>query len=190
VDPSSRAAIRFDMFVGYDNIVPQGNWFPITFEVQNDGPAFTALLEISPDYYNANQTRRMVVELPTGTTKRFSIPVFTAANYNQSWTARLLDERGKVRAEQQSTRVRRPNQSIIPQAAAVSRALPALPETKNRSDDLRPAIARMLPAVFPDHPITLAGLDTIYLSSERAFELKQPQVNALLAWLHGGGIWW
>jgi hypothetical protein len=183
---SAPAAIRFDMFVGYDNIVPQGNWFPITFEAQNDGPAFTALLEVSPDN-NANQTRRMVVELPTGTTKRFSIPVFTAANYNQSWTARLVDERGKIRAEQQSTRARRPNQSLMPQAAAVSRALPALPETRNRQDDLRPAVARLLPAVFPDNPITLGGLDTIYLSSERALDLKQPQVNALLAWLHGGG---
>jgi hypothetical protein len=185
--PAAAAAIRFDMFVGYDNVVPQGNWFPITFEVQNDGPTFSAQIEVAPDYYNANQTRRIVVELPTGTTKRFSLPIFTAANYNQSWTARLLDERGRVRAEQQSTRVRRPNQSLIPQGAALSRTLPALPEIKNRQDDLRPTIPRLLPPVFPDNPITLAGLDTIYVSSERVLELKQPQVNALLAWLYGGG---
>jgi len=185
--PSARAAVRFDMFVGYENQVPQGNWFPIAFEAQNDGPSFTALLEVSSDTYNANQTRRMVVELPTGTTKRFSIPVFTAANFNQTWTARLIDERGKVRAEQQSTRARRPNQFVIPLAGAMTRALPALPEMKNRQDDLRPAVSRLLPSVFPDNPIALNGLDTIYLSSERAFDLKVPQVNALMAWLHGGG---
>ena len=184
---SAQAAVRFDMFVGYDGQVPQGNWFPIAFEVQNDGPSFTAVLEVAPDYYNANHSRQMVVELPTGTTKRFSIPVFTAANYNQSWTARLLDERGKVRAERQSQSVRRVNQMALPLSGAMTRALPPLPDLKNRNVDNKPAFARLLPSVFPDNPIALNGLETIYLSSDRAFDLKQPQVNALLAWLHGGG---
>ena len=45
----------------------------------------------------------------------------------------------------------------------------------------------MQPAVFPDNPLSLDGLDTLYLSSERALELKANQVGTLLAWLHGGG---
>src|SRR5262245_48257859 len=144
-----RAAVRFDMFVGYDGQVPQGDWFPISFEAQNDGPPFTALLEVTSDSFGGNQTRLMIVGLPTSTTKRSSIPVFTAANFNHAWSARLIDERGKVRAEQQGVRARRPNLSAIPLAGAMTRALPTLPEMKNRQDDLRPAIARILPAVFP-----------------------------------------
>src|SRR6185436_19783485 len=40
---------------------------------------------------------------------------------------------------------------------------------------------------FPDNPITLEGLNGIYLNSAKALELKDPQVEALLAWVHAGG---
>lgn len=182
-----QAAVRFDMFVGYDGIVPQGSWFPVAFEVQNDGAPFTAVVELTPGQFNSSQTRTMAVELPTGTTKRFIIPTFTAATYNPVWNARLLDERGKVRAETTSQRVRRLNESVVPLAAAMTRSLPSLPEIKSRQDDLRPVFGRFQPSVFPDNPITLEGLDTLYLSSERALELKVNQIGPLLAWLHGGG---
>ena len=129
------AAVRFDMFVGYDGIVPQGSWFPIAFEVQNDGPAFTATVEVSPGQFTETQTRTMVVELPTGTTKRFIIPTFSTASYNPAWNARLLDERGKVRAETMSQRVRRLNEAAVPLAAAITRAMPPLPELKTRQDE-------------------------------------------------------
>lgn len=183
----SFAAVRFDMFVGYDGIVPVGSWFPVAFEVQNDGPAFTATVEISPGQFNATQDRAMVVELPTGTTKRFIIPTFNAGNYYPTWSARLLDERRRVRAETTSQRVRRLNESIVPLAAAISRVVPTLPEIQSRQDELRPVFGRLQPAVFPDNPLVLEGLDTLYLSSERALELKTSQVGPLLAWLHGGG---
>ncbi len=183
----ARAAVRFDMFVGYDGIVPVGSWFPVSFEVQNDGPPFTATVEIAPGQFSSTHNRTMLVELPTGTTKRFLIPTFNAGSYNPTWNARVLDERGKVRAETTSQRVRRLNDAVIPLAAALSRVLPPLPELKARNEDVRPVIGRLQPAVFPDNPLALEGLDTLYLSSERALELKANQVGPLLAWLHGGG---
>lgn len=187
LSPGARAAVRFDMFVGYDGIVPVGSWFPMAFEVQNDGPPFTATVEISPGQFNSAQNRTMVVELPTGTTKRFIIPTFNAGSYYPTWSARLLDERRRVRAETTSQRVRRLNEAVVPLAAAMSRVLPSLPEVKSRQEELRPVFGRLQPAVFPDNPLSLEGLDTLYLSSERALELKANQVGALLAWLHGGG---
>ena len=30
---AASAAIRFDLFIGYDSIIPQGAWFPATFEI-------------------------------------------------------------------------------------------------------------------------------------------------------------
>jgi hypothetical protein len=184
---SLRAAVRFDMFVGYDGIVPQGSWFPIAFEAQNDGPAFTATIEVTPGQFNSAQTRTMTVELPTGTTKRFIIPTFNAASFNPTWNARVLDERRRVRAEAIGQRVRRLNESQVPLAVAMTRAMPPLPELKNRQEEMRPVFGRLQPAVFPDNPLALEGLNTLYLSSERALELKANQVGPLLAWLHGGG---
>ena len=94
--PSRAAGPRFDVFLGYNNLVPDQGWFPITCEVQNDGPAFNAIIEVSAEQLGRGQTRRVKVDLPTGTLKRVVIPVFTAAGV---WNVRLLDERGRVRAE-------------------------------------------------------------------------------------------
>ncbi len=182
----ARAAVRFDVFFGYDGIVPEASWFPVTFEIFNDGPGFNGVVEVVPTQYDRNQTR-MVVELPTGTTKRFVIPMFASGRYTMSWDARLLDERGKTRAETLGIRVRKINPWRMPLMAAITRTAPVLPEIKPRQPDLQPMIARLQPSLFPDNPITLDGLDTIYLNSERALDLKVNQVNALLAWLHGGG---
>ena len=183
------AAVRFDAFVGHDGIVPEASWFPVTFEVYNDGPSFTGMVEISPNQYQS-QRRFAVVEFPTGTLKRFSIPAFSASRYNYSWTARLLDARGKVRAETPGNQIRKTNPYQVPLVGAVTRTgagLPTLPEVKTNPRELQPGIARLQPALFPDNPIALEGFDAIYLNSEKALDLKVNQVNALMAWLRHGG---
>ena len=55
------AGPRFDVFPGYGNnfIVPDQGWFPITCELQNDGPAFNAIIEISAAQMGRGQTRRV-----------------------------------------------------------------------------------------------------------------------------------
>jgi hypothetical protein len=45
----------------------------------------------------------------------------------------------------------------------------------------------LLPAVFPDNPVVLQGLDCLYLNSEKALDLNVNQVKALFDWLNGGG---
>jgi hypothetical protein len=183
----ARGAVRFDVFLGHDQIVPEASWFPITFEVFNDGAPFMGVVEVTPGQYDSSHTRIMAVELPTGTLKRFTIPAFASGRYMGGWNARLLDDRGKVRAEQQNLRVRQTTPWQMPVFAAVSRTAPSLPKVKSNQPELQPVVARFQPAVFPDNPITLEGLDTIYLQAERALELNVGQVNALLSWLNGGG---
>src|SRR5215472_12843868 len=103
----ARAVLQFDVFLGYDGVVPEASWFPVVCEIKNDGPAFTGTVEINGGNYNPGQTWREVVELPTGTLKRIYIPVFCTSRNSGSWDARLLDERGKVRGEQPGLRPRR-----------------------------------------------------------------------------------
>jgi hypothetical protein len=187
VASNNSAAVRFDVFLGHDQIVPEASWFPITFEVFNEGAPFVGVVEVTPGNYDSSHTRVMAVELPTGTLKRFTIPAFGSSRYVSGWNARLLDEKGKVRAEQPNLRVRQTSPWQIPMAAAVSRALPPLPKVKPNQPEMQPVVARFLPSLFPDNPITLEGLDTIYLQAERALDLKVNQVNALLSWLNSGG---
>src|SRR5437773_7275572 len=84
---TSRAAIQFDVFLGYEGIVPEASWFPVVCELKNDGPPFTGAIELTPGNYNQGQTRRVQVELPTGTLKRLVIPVFSTTRGYSSWDA-------------------------------------------------------------------------------------------------------
>jgi hypothetical protein len=65
--------------------------------------------------------------------------------------------------------------------------MPTLQPVLSQDAGLQPAAARLLPSIFPDNPVVLEGLHCLYLDSERALDLKVGQVDALLAWLHGGG---
>ena len=97
----SRGALQFDVFIGYggqssgfDGVVREASWFPVVCEVFNDGPPFKAVVELSAGRAQASAERRIVIELPTNTRKRFVIPVFAVTGRYSNWDARLLDEQG------------------------------------------------------------------------------------------------
>jgi hypothetical protein len=184
---SARAELRFDAFLGYDDIIPERSWFPITCEIFNDGPAFNAVVEVTAQDFGEGQTRRVMLDLPTNTRKRITIPVFATS---RNWNVRLLDERGKVRAEQPLV-PRRMMKSGLPLIAALARTVagvPVLPECPAFfNDDSKYSVSRLQTALFPDNPLALEGIDMLYLSSEKAVDLSLGQVNALMAWLQDGG---
>lgn len=186
------AKIQFDVFAGYGTAgtghVRTGGWFPIGFEVMNDGPSFEAVVEVSSGQLSG-QTLRMPVELPTNTRKRFVVPVFSTASSLLLVEARLLDSAGRVRAEAPQLRLNlvtweMPMLGALPAAHA---GLPSLPTDRQRRADLQPMVTALQPEFFPDNPIALEGLNALYLNSQRALELKEPQANALLAWVFSGG---
>src|SRR5439155_18791663 len=176
---SSRAALQFDVFIGYDNIVPEASWFPVVCEVKNDGPPFTGTVELTSG--NQNQTRRISVELPTTTLKRFVIPLFstTAQGYTR-WDVRLYDERGRMRAEQTGLSARKQIAKEAPLLGALARTavgVPVIRPIAQQQSTLQPVSARLLTSIFPDNPLVLEGLDVLYLNSEKALDLtKESQI--------------
>ncbi len=188
---SARAALQFDVFPGYDFAGAGGRaGFPLICEIKNDGPSFTGVIEISPGNFTESQTRREVVELPTGTLKRVVIPVFSSGRYQGSWDVKLLDDHGRVRSQQAGLqpKLRVAAGTLImgslPRSAA---GLPVFPKILNRQSEQQPVSARLPSPLFPDNPLVLEGMDCIYLNSEKAADLKEGQVNALMAWLNNGG---
>jgi hypothetical protein len=185
----ARADLQFDVFLGYDGVVREGNWFPVVCEVANDGPPFTAVFELTSGQFGLGQIRRFSLELPTNTRKRFSLPVFSSGRYAM-WNARLVDERRKVRAESINLRPRLDLSARSPLLGILPRSMkgrPELPEFKSNRSEVIPALAYMRVELFPDNPLGLEGLDALYLNSERALDLKAGQVTALLTWVRGGG---
>jgi hypothetical protein len=184
---------RFDVSLGYQNMVPDQGWFPITCEVQNDGPPFNAIIEVSADQLGRGQTRRMKLDLPTGTLKRVVIPVFTAGNLWTAnlWNVVLLDERGRVRAQATTPPARRISHEL-PLVAGLCRTVPGLPTFPELtpSGPFRSSTygaARLQVETFPDNPLAMESIDLLYLNSAKALELKETQIQAIRAWLQNGG---
>ena len=186
---SQAAGLRCDVFLGYNGLVPDEGWFPITCELQNDGPGFNGLIEISASQIGRGQVRRVRVDLPTGTLKRVVIPVFTAARV---WDVRLLDERGKVRSEQVGLTARLTSHEL-PLVAGLCRTaqglptFPELPMAVRFQNSSTYGAARLQTDTFPDNPLAMESIDLLYLNSAKALDLKEPQAQALRAWLQNGG---
>ena len=186
-----RAVLQFDVFPGYEGVVPEAAWFPVICEIKNDGPSFVGMVEVSADYYGDTQTRRFVVELPTGTLKRIDIPVFCSTRSQMSWNFRLLDERGKMRAEvtKQSQHPHSAGTLLVGTLPRTATGVPVLRKTNVRDTDteFQPVAVRLQTSLLPDNPLVFEGLEAIYLNSEKAADLNPHQVEALLTWLNEGG---
>lgn len=182
---TARAKIQFDVFPGFDSSARAGAWYPVAIEVLNDGPSFDAVVELN----SGQATVRVPLELPTNTRKRLVVPLFNVSRNFLSVDARLLDSQGKVRDEQTGKRVNVQGWEIplVGALPATFSGAPSFPELATTQTGWQPRIARLQPELFPDNPIALEGLNSLYLNTARALELKEPQVRALLSWLHGGG---
>lgn len=186
----SREIPQFDVFVGFDGVVTEANWFPVVCEVRNEGPTFNATFEFHDT--GGGLTRQLAIELPTGTLKRFSFPMFTAMRYGSQYTAVLRNERGQAVAELPNLG---PRQHVnwqshvmiaIPTSAA---GMPIMPGETTRNFSVKPVATagRFKPEMLPDNPLALGGLNSLYLNSQNAPDLKERQVEALMSWLHAGG---
>jgi hypothetical protein len=187
---AARAALQFDVFIGYDGIGREASWLPIVCEIKNDGPPITGFVEVSPGSYGKGQTYQVAVELPTGTLKRVTIPVFAVSRHSPVWNIRLANERGKTLAEQTAQRPRRQIGWEIPLIGSLSRTASGAPSLRpilRDQPDAQPASARLLPSIFPDNPLVLEGLNAIYLSSEVAGNLRTSQADAIIGWMNAGG---
>lgn len=186
------AMLQFDVFTGYgpgvgEGVVRESAWFPVVFEVFNDGPSFHGVVEL---VQQSGQTRTLALELPTNTRKRFTIPAYCSSQFPLPLEARLRDERGRVRAESLNLRPRLVADWRSPLVGGLPRSrggLPVLAEPAKKEGRFQPFCALLQPELLPDHPMALEGLQALYLHSARAPELKAPQATALLAWLHEGG---
>ena len=183
------AEVRFDVFMGFSGKARNGEWFPVTVEIENDGPTFNGEIEIKPSSFK-EQSIKYTIELPNNTRKRLSIPVFNNSSYR--WNAKLLND-GKVVSKNDNLRI-----DSIPWFSKLFAAVsgqqssgPILPETcfKNNNANRRfsPGVVNIQADIFPDNPVTLHGLSSLYLNSKRAINFRAEQASAVSIWVRSGG---
>lgn len=186
---SAVAITQFDVFIGFDGTVREASWFPIVCEMRNDGPPISGFIEVSANFAKG-QTQIVPIELPSGTTKRITIPVFAYGRYASRWDVRLLNERHKVIEEKAGLVATRQIGWETPLLGSLSRTAsgaPAIRQIARNQADAQPATARLQQPIFPDNALVLEGMNAFYLNSTIAPTLREPQVNALLGWVHAGG---
>jgi len=183
---------QFDVFVGFDSTTVEANWVPVVCEVRNEGPTFTATFELSETGAGSDFVQRMPIELPTGTLKRFSFPLYSPSRFGSVYRAVLRDEQGRTIAELNNLAPNNHinwNSILLGAMPASAQGMPGFPRINNRNN-VNQAVAhvsRLQPEMFPDNPIALGGMRALYLNSQRAVDLEEKQVEALMSWLHGGG---
>ncbi len=184
-----KAEVRFDVFMGFADKARNSEWFPVTVEIENDGPTFNGVIEIKPSSFN-DQLIRYAVELPNNTRKRLSIPVFNNSSYR--WNAKLLND-GKIVSEYDNLRI-----DSVPWFTKLLAAVsgqqssgPVLPLTRfknnNSNKTFSPRVAHIQADIFPDNPVTLHGLSALYLNSNRAINFRAEQASAVSIWVRSGG---
>jgi len=101
----------------------------------------------------------------------------------------LADERGKVRSEQPGLRANKNVASRTPLIGALARTPGGAPVIRPIAPQNSECSQRQRDCSRPisGHALVLEGLHALYLNSEKAAELRENQVRALMAWLNAGG---
>ena len=187
--PVTQAKIQFDVFPGYEGrFARAGAWYPVAFEIFNDGPSFDGIVEVG-DIQSGGYSTQIPIELPANTKKVFTTTLFCPTGGSHSIDARLRDERGKIRDERLGQRldVGTWESTILGGLPGAFSGMPVFPDLGRATEDFPLLTPRLTPEFFPDNPLALEALNSLYLNTATALKLKEPQVDALLAWLHGGG---
>ena len=176
----TKAEVQFDVFMGFAGKAKQGEWFPVTFEIFNDGPIFDGQVELRPRFGD-NPVYDYNVELATNTRKRFTLAVF--ADTNSGWSAKLKNG-GKTVAKHDELKLDSFDSTAVLVGALSGQQAggPVLPKTRFKSkldnDRFAPRVAHLQLDTFPDDPIALSGLNALYLNSARAINLRTEQAAA------------
>ncbi len=185
----AKAEVRFDVFPGFANKARNSEWFPVTFEIENDGPTFDGVIELQPGF-SESQLIRYTVELPTNTRKRLTIPVFSTSSHRIH--ARLFSGRNVV-AEQKNMEMDHVPWyvSLLGSVSGQQASGPVFPRTSFKNDHQRktnaPRVAHLQSDIFPDNPVALHNLSALYLNSARAINLRPEQADAISVWVRSGG---
>jgi hypothetical protein len=134
------------------------------------GRAFTGVIEVNPASYGKGQAQRFPIELPHRHVEAgrhsdlCAQPPSNSVGRAACWIIAARCAPKPSGCGRNARWAGKPSSSG--RCRARRRGLVALRTTKRNQPDIQPASARFQPAMFPDNPLVLEGLDAMYLNSE------------------------
>ncbi|WP_129676816.1 hypothetical protein [Candidatus Chloroploca sp. Khr17] len=179
--------VRIEALAGFDGAGHYriGHWFATSLVVSNDGPDLQGTLEWR--FANNDQALyRYRVDLPQGARKQVRLPVMTTGMTRGATVAFIVDDESLA-----STRV-----NLVPlnesqlTVGVLSRDRSLLNSlgAATFAPDTTTIVSHLDPALLPDDPALLSGLNIIFVHDFVTADLNPRQREALKLWVHLGGV--
>jgi hypothetical protein len=181
----SAPGIRMDIEAGYGGAYHHGEWFPVLVTLTNDGPDLRGTLELTFPGQRNEQVFRRTIDLPRGSSKRFTIQAFSRL-FARNGLVRVV-ENGETLAEQDITL-----DPVDPDRFLIGVVSPD-PALLNSLGALRlggasgAVVQHVSAPAIPESAGALRGLNALVLHELDTSQLTLAQREALALWVSLGG---
>lgn len=177
--------LRVEVQAGYGGVYHAGEWFPVQVTIANDGPDLRGMLELTFPGQRNEQTFRREIDLPRGSSKRFSIEAFSRL-FARNGQVRVIADGAELYAEQIPLIPVDPERFLIGVISSDPVLLTSLSSLQLRGST--GAVVQHMPAdALPEHAALLRGLNALFLHDVDTGQLTAAQREALRLWVLLGG---
>ncbi|HWQ15354.1 MAG TPA: hypothetical protein VNL77_21315 [Roseiflexaceae bacterium] len=177
--------LQVEVQAGYGGAYHAGEWFPVQVTIANDGPDLRGTLELTFPGQRSEQTFRRAIDLPRGSSKRFTLDAFS----------RLFARNAQVRVLEGSAALVERTVTLTPvdQDRFLIGVVSSDPTLLNSLSALQLSgvsgvAVQHLPAdALPEHAAALRGLNALFLHDVDTAQLPPAQREALALWVSLGG---
>lgn len=183
-----QSGVELTVNAGFDSILKQNQWLPLTVRAVNDGPDVVGTLRVATGAPATNDEILFTapLSLPTQSDKRVPLLVY-APPFTNDLTVEFVDENGRViqTATSQRLDVLAPEDLLYGVVTPEPGEFSFLERVTAGRD--RAAVAFLALANLPETAVGWSALDVLVLNGVDTSQLTPGQREALQGWLDTGG---
>lgn len=178
-------AITLTVRPGYAGAYRSGEWFPVAVDITNDGADLRAVLEWSFPGQRSEPAFRREVDLPRGSRKRVTLEVFSRG-FARNGLIRLIEDNTALIEQSVGIEPIDPDRFLIIVTGNDPALLASLATIRIAGAD-GAVIRHMVPDELPAQPLTLRGVNALFVHDVDTAALAESQRAAIRDWVNLGG---
>jgi hypothetical protein len=178
------ATVILQASIGFEDKVKPETWVPVLVHLENAGPGVQGYVQVNYTDIDDKSVYRLQVDLPSGAKKELVVYVFVPS---YAYEAEVSFYSGQQRQATQKLQInlQTVNDRLVGIAAETASSFNLLNLVDPPNGDSSTAEIQL--QKLPDFGLALESLDAILISDVDSGELSKSQVQALTAWVTGGG---